>query len=487
MHRTSPVSAPGRWPRPPHTPAPGCTAPRHPTGAGPALALLAGLALGGCGTARMPQGEERADLQRPQMRMAGPTSAMAGEATTTTTTTEGDNDGDDGRERGLIAISVSGDRETQDAQAEGGANGLGALVRTAAAGHGGSTSGSSGSTGSTSTATVAGAGGVVQRVRVSTPAVYLRLPLGRQWTLEGAGSAQRSTGVTPTWYTDTDSLRSVDERRRTADARLTRSGSHHALSLGVHGAQDDDSRARGMSLQGHWDSQDHHSRFHLGLAWTEDTERPAVSGTATPAERQLARAVQLGLTQTLGPHDVVQLEWTGSLQRGDLDDPDLAYDVRPDSRQAQALQLRWNHWLGFAALKTGWRLYADDWGVRAHTLEAAMAFPMGADNRSTITPEVRWTTQSAAHFYVPWNGASIIYPVPTRHWNGYTTLDPRLAAWGALGVAIKVDAALDADWNASLKLGVQRQQAGWRLLDEGSGGLAPLTTWSWQAGLRRAF
>ncbi len=53
-----------------------------------------------------------------------------------------------------------------------------------------------------------------------------------------------------------------------------------------------------------------------------------------------------------------------------------------------------------ASLHLGYRLYHDDWGIDAHTLEASWAQPLGAG--WTAIPRVRYYSQSEADFYAPY-------------------------------------------------------------------------------------
>ena len=76
-----------------------------------------------------------------------------------------------------------------------------------------------------------------------------------------------------------------------------------------------------------------------------------------------------------------------------------------------------------------YRFYHDDWGITAHTLEADWGQPLGAG--WTITPRIRYYSQTAANFYYP-------YILTTMNQDGAYTLpnnfssDHRLSAYGAL-------------------------------------------------------
>ena len=95
----------------------------------------------------------------------------------------------------------------------------------------------------------------------------------------------------------------------------------------------------------------------------------------------------------------------------------------PDSRDQLAVLVRWNHYFDGlkAALRTSYRYYHDDWEINAHTgtMEWAQELPHGF----TLTPSLRYTTQSAAFFYYdPVYDAALGAPFPP----GYCAQSQRL-------------------------------------------------------------
>jgi hypothetical protein len=74
-------------------------------------------------------------------------------------------------------------------------------------------------------------------------------------------------------------------------------------------------------------------------------------------------------------------------------------EQRPNSRQQWTWDTRYVHYvepLG-AALHLGYRLFLDDWGIDAHTVEASLGQPLGKG--WTLTPRVRFYSQDEADFY----------------------------------------------------------------------------------------
>ena len=398
-------------------------------------------------------------------------------------------------ERGVIGFTLSSYREQQDGSSSSAtassstSTSKTAAAATVSAASGGSSGGSTGGGSSGSTSSTSGASRTVDRVHVTSPSLYALVPLGRRWAIEGSGTVDRVSGASPTYYTDEASMASFRDTRRALDGKLTRYFDRQSVALGLSQSRESDYISRALSLESKFASADQNTTFNVGLGLTRDTINPS-NGLVVDAHKRI-NEVQFGVTQALSVRDLVQLTLSHSAQSGYLNDPYKSYDHRPDSRSANVAMLRWNHWLGGAtlggaALKTSYRYYRDDWGVQSHTLEGALALPVSRDGRSTLTPELRWYTQSAANFYVPVNTGSSTYPTPADT-SGYTTLDQRLAAWGAITLGVKLDVALDNDWSLSTKFSGYRQQASYRWIGEGSTGLAGLTAYFWQVGLRRAF
>jgi len=80
--------------------------------------------------------------------------------------------------------------------------------------------------------------------------------------------------------------------------------------------------------------------------------------------------VHLGLTRVLSATSVWQVNLGLNRARGYLSDPYKVFDVRPSQRDALRLLVRGNHHLrdGGQTVRWSWRMYRDDWKVRAHTL-----------------------------------------------------------------------------------------------------------------------
>lgn len=126
----------------------------------------------------------------------------------------------------------------------------------------------------------------------------------------------------------------------------------------------------------------------------------------------------LGYTRSSGylsnPYKAVEVIFVDPLlqegQAGGNASADYVYDAqivalleeRPDLRNQGTLNLRYVQHISAtdAALHLNYRYFQDDWGIRAHTLQTEWVQPVG--DSWTLSPRLRYYTQSAADFYTPY-------------------------------------------------------------------------------------
>lgn len=119
------------------------------------------------------------------------------------------------------------------------------------------------------------------------------------------------------------------------------------------------------------------------------------------------------------------------------------WEARPHERNQVNGNLGYHYYIEplNAALHTHYTGAHDDWGINSHTFEADWAQPVGAG--WTITPKVRYYSQSAADFYAPYfttqsgydASGNIIY---SKALPDYYSSDQRLAGFGALSGGVIV-------------------------------------------------
>lgn len=176
----------------------------------------------------------------------------------------------------------------------------------------------------------------------------------------------------------------------------------------------------------------------LGLSWSHDKLDPtdaAEFGRIDHAGKDTGSAYA-SLTFVLDRSSQLQagLQWTHA--NGFLSDPYKRFfagdrvlpDTRPDIRNQVALLMRYRR--AFvdvdSALHIDYRCAGDNWGVRAHTLEASWYQMLPNDFR--LVPGLRWYNQGAADFHAPFSAAGAA--------GRYHSSDYRLAANGSIGASL---------------------------------------------------
>lgn len=325
----------------------------------------------------------------------------------------------------------------------------------------------------------------LDRIQVDTPSFHAQVPVDESWSLEGAITHDEVSGASPRFYTDVSGASRMTDRRDAGDLTVTRRFEGRQFSAGLARSVENDYRSSALSLGAAQESDDRNTRWELDLGLTHDRIDP-VNRRVVGATRTL-QELQLTWTQALGRRDLVQVGATLGRSRGYQSDPYKLFDVRPEARDMRVLVTRWNHGFGStlgATLRASWRVYDDSWGVRGHSVELAWVQPL--DEAWTVTPSWRGHSQRAASFYVDPVADGSIYPGPVGT-PAYVTTDPRLAAFGAVTLGLKVEWRLGADWRLDGKFERYRQSSGWRVGGQGSPGLASLTAQVWQFGLARRF
>jgi len=73
------------------------------------------------------------------------------------------------------------------------------------------------------------------------------------------------------------------------------------------------------------------------------------------------------------------------------------YEKRPDHRSKESLFTEFRYALDRDSLAVNYRFMTDDWGVHSHTIEGRYHWNLSA--QSSLEPQLRYYTQSAARFY----------------------------------------------------------------------------------------
>lgn len=172
---------------------------------------------------------------------------------------------------------------------------------------------------------------------------------------------------------------------------------------------------------------------------------------------------QLGVTQVLARNWIAQLNFSADSARGYLNDPykivsqvspvgvttGYRFESRPDSRLRRSVYLGNKLALGSSVLDFSWRYGSDDWGIHSQTIEAQYRLRVGGS--MYLQPQLRWYQQGAADFYR-------LY-LTSADAGGYMSADPRLGAFTAKTVALKLGVPLSGGNEFAVRLEGYQQDA----------------------------
>ena len=326
------------------------------------------------------------------------------------------------------------------------------------------------------------------------------------------------------------------ETRQQGDVRWLHRVEGGAYGFGGGLSEERDFRSRYLNLERRFDLNDALTTLTLGASGTHSDIAATLDHDAAPYVTKSARpgrveqrgglqvlrgrrddwALSAGLVQVLSRRAVLEARVSHTRQRGELADPYRATSVIFAPPQADAevrtadlqalLEQRpgqrrqWSadaklilHVPGpDAALHLGYGHYRDDWGIRAHRLEAEWFQPLGAG--TLLSLRARRYVQGAARFYTPYvvstqayrqvsigsDGQPVVQSFDPALLPAYFSSDHRLAAFSATGWGLGLSKSLARD--LKLELGVDgARHAG---VAGGAAGFRYLTA---QAGLNVAF
>jgi len=330
----------------------------------------------------------------------------------------------------------------------------------------------------------------LDRIKVKAPSIYVLAPLSSQWSIEGSAVSDSVSGATPRYHSAiSGATKKMKDLRRAGDVKVTRYFERSSWSLGLSKSKENDYDSRAVSLGATFSSDDNNRTWNVGVGYASDK----IGSTNDPTLDKSKRTTELmvGVTQALTPNDLVQVNLSFNIGRGYYSDPYKEPDIRPDRRDQRILLTRWNHYFTgpSATLRSSYRYYSDTFGIKAHTFGAEWVQPIAS--RFTLTPSLRYYTQSAASFYFdPVYDPDVGAPYPPGYFTNppkYVSPDQRLSAFGAVTVGLKLGVQLDTDWSADLKVEQYEQRSNWRLGGSGSPGLDPFRARFIQVGLNKRF
>lgn len=264
---------------------------------------------------------------------------------------------------------------------------------------------------------------------------YPTLSVTTTTSASGRSSTTASGKVPLTIYNDHRDSATLDYSRRMGA---------HLPSIEFSYSREKDYIAQSFGLSDSWTLMEGRGTLHGGFSFSNDTVAPVTTTLTFPKKEH---SYALGWTWVLGEDDLIDV--SGSLSRlsGDLDDPykivpvglTTLPDHRPDARERKTVVVKEGHYFDWdGALKTNYRYYWDDWGIKSHTLDFTYDQHMGEG--WTLSPRLRYYTQSAATFF----GSSFAAP------QIYRSADYRLSSFNSILLGLATGFELTEELTLSL-------------------------------------
>lgn len=344
------------------------------------------------------------------------------------------------------------------------------------------------------------------RVRAIEPVVSARRTDGndRSWGLKVTydaltGASPNGAVAQPSAQTFTspsgNSTYTVDAGKQPLDpsfhdSRVALNGSHERsfgaakLSTGLNVSNEYDFQSLGGNAALAWDLNDRNTTVSLGLAFEADRIKavggapqpltPAFTGAATRGgQSRNVTDLLLGVTQLMSPTWLVQVNLGLGRSSGMHEDPykilsvvdgntglvtgdRYVYESRPRSRTRTSLYAQSKTAFKDDVLDVSYRYYRDDWGVNAHTVDLRYRVALGGGWH--LEPLVRLYRQTAADFWRGWLVEGTDWTSATNSAGvANASADPRLGAFSANTVGLKLGVPLNAASELSLRLASYKQ------------------------------
>lgn len=332
------------------------------------------------------------------------------------------------------------------------------------------------------------------RINVDAQAVQVDVPIAGKWNVSASTVYDVISGASPKYHSS--GLTSIEDSRKAYSLGIARYFSQASVSLSTSYSKERDYVSQSYSLQNTFSTVNQNTTLTTGVGYSSDRILPNSIFLSDKKDKKVLD-MAVGLTQVLSQTDIAQATFRHSHGRGYFSDQYKLYDSRPDTRDANSLLLRWNHYfsnLG-TTLRSSYRYYQDSFGIRSSTAELEYVFTFANDLQ--LTPLLRYYSQSAADFYIdpaandPWADAdtagapiSVVYPLFSS--GGLTSMDQRLSEFGAITWGLKIDKPIGRNWSLDFKYENYGQRADWSP-NGGSPGLEPFSAHTLKFGINYSF
>ena len=346
------------------------------------------------------------------------------------------------------------------------------------------------------------------RIKVNYDTFSVLKDFGVDFTLSANYSEDEITGATPVWSdelsgasprlsldTTTNTINNtphaslddfnyvnaqMEDKRKSGDVSLTwrTPERRDELTVGVNQSKEEDYKSRGLSANYlHYLDESKNRSVSAGVSVLDND---ALFRRTDEWKNAKYYNAQVGLTQVLSPTAVVDIAGYAMKEDGALSNPYqtvirsfntgsdtapkhalfLAPEKRPDTRNIMGVKVggvkRLEQTLADQpiTLNGSYRLYHDDWGQTAHTLEA-QAFVGDLDDKGRAMLGARVSKQSSANFYKAHDGDDKIFNA-----TDYASADERLGEMTNVSVQAGYEYRFADHWHLMSQASYQHQSTG---------------------------
>lgn len=345
------------------------------------------------------------------------------------------------------------------------------------------------------------------RIKVDYSTFSLLKDFGVDFTLSANYSEDEITGATPVWTDETSGASprmavtetgmisqtphasledfqhvnaEMEDKRTAGDISLTwrTPERRDELTVGVNKSKEEDYKSRGLSVNylHHLDDSKNRS-LSMGVSVLDNE---ALFPRVDDWRSAKYYTAQLGLTQVLSPTAVVDVAGYVMRDEGALSNPYqtvirsinigsdtapqhrlfLAPDKRPDSRNIVGIKVggvkRLEQTIADqpVTINGSYRLYQDDWGQTAHTLES-QAYIGDLDDKGRLMLGARVSNQSEANFYKAHDSEDKIFNI-----DDYATSDERMGDMTSISVQAGYEYRFADHWHLLSQVAYEHQSTG---------------------------
>lgn len=283
------------------------------------------------------------------------------------------------------------------------------------------------------------ASGSTTRYDIDTQQFRLLTPVGKSFSLGFDVLTEKMSGASPMGTQAGSggepqlvmSGASISEERDDVTAAVTHYGETMTTGFTAGRSTENDYEANYYGIDWEWEFNQKNSALQFSYSQSDDDITPtdAVLFGRVQSASKKTRGFNVGFSQILSKHSLVQFGLGVSEDKGYLSDPYKIDDARPTVRTRYTAIMRWRQFIkeSNGAFHFDYRYYNDDWDVNSHTFY--FAWNKNITSKIQLIPSFRYYSQTEANFYEPYKVAG--------NTNPYYSSDYRLSPYGAISLGLQ--------------------------------------------------